>query len=226
MRLWEASGEEGPADLVPFTSTTTNPAFDREGRLFAVSHYLPSSPVEVWELGREKVRKRFQGQADRSLAVALSPDGKMLAVGSKQQVLRWNTDNGEPLPSLPASYVIASLLFSADGGTLVAGCRNVVHLWDLASGAERQLNFPPGTAQVSSLAMTPGGSRLAALSADGRLVWWDLRSLHQKGPPKISGQWKAPGAGAEHALAFAPDGRHLAVGNLNGTVYILRLGSR
>src|SRR5262249_8975413 len=150
---------------------------------------------------------------DWSQATALSPDGQMLAVGSKQQVLRWNTDTGQPLPSLPASYSIASLLFSADGGTLVVGCRDMVHLWDLASGTERQLSFPPGTGQVGSLATAPGKSLMAALSYDGRLVWWGLRSVHEKGPPKISGQWKAPGAAAEHSLAFAPDGRHLAVAN-------------
>ena len=38
-------------------------------------------------------------------------------------------------------------------------------------------------------------------------------------------RWQWPGMSTT-ALAFAPDGRHLAVGNRNGTVYVLRLSEK
>ena len=56
--------------------------------------------------------------------------------------------------------------------------------------------------------------RLASAASDGRVVLWDA----------TSGQKMAEWAtlGAAEALAFAADGRHLAVGHLNGTIYIFR----
>lgn len=35
--------------------------------------------------------------------------------------------------------------------------------------------------------------------------------------------WSATPSNRIHKVLFAPDGKHLAVGNSNGTVYILRL---
>lgn len=46
---------------------------------------------------------------------------------------------------------------------------------------------------------------------------WDTAS------GKKTREWQMPGA---HGLAFAPDGRHLAVASASSTVYILRLAEK
>lgn len=64
------------------------------------------------------------------------------------------------------------------------------------------------------LVFSPDGRRVVGINLDGDLLVYDVPS------GDVAYQWK--GAGATR-LAFAPDGRHLAVGGGNGVIYILRL---
>ena len=70
-------------------------------------------------------------------------------------------------------------------------------------------------AAVRSLAFAPDGATLASVGHDGRLILWDV-----VGQAKLR-EWTL--LGGILAVDFAPDGRHLATANANGTVYILRL---
>jgi hypothetical protein len=55
---------------------------------------------------------------------------------------------------------------------------------------------------------------LAGTQPDGRVIVWETGTGKSR-------DWKMPGPVG--AVAFALDSRHLATGNANGTVYILRL---
>src|SRR5207302_4142185 len=67
---------------------------------------------------------------------------------------------------------------------------------------------------IHRAALSPNGSLLAMSTERGAIVIVDVAS-----GKKVHG-WKLPG-GAD--VAFAADGRHIATGNADGTVYILRL---
>ena len=56
---------------------------------------------------------------------------------------------------------------------------------------------------------------LASAGCDGRIILWDVAAGARRH------EWQLPGW--VKGVAFAPDGRHLAAANGNGTVYILRL---
>jgi WD40 repeat protein len=56
---------------------------------------------------------------------------------------------------------------------------------------------------------------LASAGHDGRIILWDVAKQ-----AKVR-EWQMPGPVL--AVGFAPDGRHLAAANGNGTVYVLRL---
>jgi Tol biopolymer transport system component len=72
---------------------------------------------------------------------------------------------------------------------------------------------------IETFAVSPDGKTLAVVGNGPRrpreLVRLDLKT------GKDVGGWDWPDMSG--AVAFAPDGRHLAVGNTDGTVLILRL---
>jgi WD40 repeat protein len=73
--------------------------------------------------------------------------------------------------------------------------------------------------KVGAVCFSPDGKSLATADASyRRLIVWDLAARK----PRVGQDWdKLPAAPA--AVVFAPDGRHLAVGNSDGTIDVLRL---
>src|SRR5690606_37045600 len=108
-------------------------------------------------------------------ALAFSPDGRTLAAGSFDGLVRlWRVDGpGTTSTALPAldsgdDGPVQSLTFSPDGRTLVAGTgTGTVRLWSIsATGADlRTVVTGPGSA-VFSVAFSPDGRSLVAGSQD------------------------------------------------------------
>ncbi|MCI0682206.1 MAG: protein kinase [Gemmataceae bacterium] len=182
---------------------------------------------DVAEPGREhRVHEEVLGKRTPTWA-AFSPDGARLAVACQNE-------NAVQLWRMPAqdAQVICDLTthspvwtaFTPDGRTLLAaGQDNRLTFWDATrtppTEIDKLLLF--NQAQFfKSLDISPDGRWLAAMRCDGgvpfsyHVVVWDL--VEQR----VEREWPWPG-NIVH-LRFAPDGRHLAVGNSNGTVYVLR----
>src|SRR5204863_9304802 len=115
-----------------------------------------NSEVHVWDLatGKEKFSRET-----RSFAVAISPDGGVLATGGRtleksDPVVLWDLRTGDKLRSLPANmYQVFGLAFSPDGKWLAAGicgdsyfappkCSRpqVVRLWAVGTGEFDELD--------------------------------------------------------------------------------------
>jgi WD40 repeat protein len=91
-----------------------------------------------------------------------------------------------------------------------------VKFWDLtAKKPEPQTPYRYNTRQIDCLALSPDGKRLVSGDSEQRIVLWDAEKSE-----KIR-EWKQPSP--FNQLLFAPDSRHLAIANTNGTIYILRL---
>ncbi|MEU2121952.1 TIR domain-containing protein [Nocardia niwae] len=112
---------------------------------------------------------------DRAAAIAVRPDGRLLAVGGSQQVVLWDlVDVDRPVvtTALPVATGVA-LAFSPDGRTLATGGYDTsVILWDVSNpAAPLQL----GTVQIhnsmiglsASLSFDPTGTELAVGVPDG-----------------------------------------------------------
>jgi WD40 repeat protein len=227
--LWDVTAEK-PRDLVRLgwhTHGTVGMAFSADGRRFTSGKFGPS--LLVWDLSGADPRQMFTlNEKDSNLGtgwLAFSPDGRLLVAGrdtGDQRMRMWRVDDKglfeQTIPQVPARHVA----FAPDGKTLAFDDGDWdIHLWDLTGPmpADRAVlrghNLPGWAGIVHGIAFSPDGSLLASAGQDCRLIVWDstsARKLHE---------WKLPGDTS--SVAFAPDGRHLACGNANGTAYILRL---
>src|SRR5262249_6475216 len=100
--------------------------------------------------------------------------------------------------------------FSPDGLSLVAGGTDpVVRVWNVLTGQELG-RFAKHETTVGSVSFAPDGRTVCSASIDGMVKLWDPATGQER-----SGFKAQRGPNGIH-LAFAPDGRSLAVGSENG----------
>lgn len=110
--------------------------------------------------------------------LALSLDGRRLAVTSDRDILvfnldRWGEDRGTTLGRHLGQ--VSTLAFGPDGRTLFSGgWDNAVRVWDVERMAEQaSFNWPIGT-RVTALAVSSDGLRAAVGGDSGTVAVWDL----------------------------------------------------
>jgi WD40 repeat protein len=76
----------------------------------------------------------------RTISVAFSPNGQILASGGPGSTIRlWDIRAEKELKTLSGQFfdVVSSVAFSPDGKTLASGYEDgTIRLWDIASGKE------------------------------------------------------------------------------------------
>lgn len=142
-RIWEvASGKE----LVKITGKqrVRSVAFGPEGKTLVTGsedgNFEAPGEVKLWDAASGKELRAFKGLRWGAHAVAVSPDGKLVAAGTDDVVKLWDTDSGELRATLRNSNtrvnVVHCVAFSTDGKTLVTGDTNrgdpnTVKVWDV-----------------------------------------------------------------------------------------------
>ena len=142
----------------------------------------PARKLVAWLTGHKKLRvwditkpKPTDHMLERdSHAVALSTDGKTLAVASDWYASIYDVEKKRKLRELRGHKgQVSTVAFSPDGQTLVTGSWDMtVRLWDVATGLERA-NFNWDIGRVYCVTYAPDGLRLAAGGDLGRVVVWD-----------------------------------------------------
>jgi WD40 repeat protein len=159
------------------------------------------------------------------LALAWSPDGKILAHGNQDATVHfWYYDTSHDLQMWGYRTKIRELSWDYSSRYLATGGSPAVCVWDCQAGP----NGPEGSRpqileaheeNVSALAYQARGFLLASAGLDGRVVLW--QPTNRKGPRV--GEFKFP-EGESAALAWSPDDKSLAAGSGAGAVAVFRAG--
>ncbi len=177
----------------------------------------------VWGLIPPPMLQRvLTGHADQATAVAFSPDGSLLAIGSADGTVQlWNPATGQLVATLTGhTSSVNAVAFGPDGSLLATGSKDMVRLWEIATA---QPHGPPLTGYVYShtvtwMAFSPDGSLLATVGRDIR----GKKEMVRLWNP-ATGQLVATLTGLGRQLsvmAFSPDGSLLATGSADGRVQL------
>lgn len=146
-------------------------AFDvsPDGKRLAVTVYIGNTQIWDTSVAEAKLVARLPLAAK---AVAFSPQGELLAVGSEQEVKLCDSETGEVGKSFPAvAGNIRAVAWSPNGKTLVAGAEDKkLHLFDVES--KRLVATCEGhTEPADTLGWADGGKTLISGNASEVCVW-------------------------------------------------------
>lgn len=148
----------------------------------------------------------------RNLSMALSPNNKLLAIGTEVGIIRVieisNPDNAFDLKGHTGP--IFSLIFSRDGQQLFSSASDKkVLLWDITTRNNSVVYEEQSAVRVLTTSLD--GRFLAGGAEDGRLLLWDIKS-NQMTTINTDGQSPI------YSVAFNNYGTMLATGDLKGNV--------
>jgi WD40 repeat protein len=194
-------------------------AFSPDGKTLAVGG---NERCKLWDAAGTRELAFLPGHHGSVWGIAYAPGGRTVATVDgdyehRGRVRLWSGVPREaPVVLEGHAKAITSVDWSADGKTLVTGSvDHTVKLWDVAQRNVR-VTCTGHQQEVKSVACTPDSRTVASSDEAGAVMLWDSAT------GKKVHEWKLPGA--VERVVFAPDGRHLALGNSNGTVYLLRVG--
>lgn len=209
--LWDAESETPRETLRGHSNRVQQPVFSPDGRtLYTVSH---DGTAIAWDLTGDRGFGRlftfthagafnpdgYDGHPGR-----FSPDGRLIAVGLKEQGLqlldaRELTPSGAPL--LDTGGEVKSLAFSPDGQTLAAAALSgQVTVWDVRSRSLLRAFFV-GSPAYPAVSISADGTTLAAASHFG-VELWDIAT---------GDRLDDIGVGGTSDVAFSADGALLAL---------------
>jgi WD40 repeat protein len=214
VRLWDVN-DHSEAARASIPNVVTEVAVARDGQTYYTAER--GGKARIWSGALSSQRGLFEAESVAGLA--LSSDGRLGAIAtSGGDIVIWDAlaeppverdrlrGDGSPLTSLALSH---------DGKRVVSGAANgTVALWDVASGVELARYALRGRS-INQVLFVLGGSRVAIAASDriGRV--WDPELN------KVRVSFTAQ-QGQILSLAVSPDGRNIASGSMDRSIWLWR----
>lgn len=175
--------------------------------------FFPPSGAKTW-----RCVQTLKGHRSSVCALAMSPDGQLLASGSFDRAIKiWNLETGSLEETLKIhTNPVLTLAFSPLEHQLASGSiDDVIKIWDFGTGTVYCTPLEHYRSSVTlSLAYHPQGKAIASGGDDRQLqIWFTESDRHQSiaHPRGIN------------TVAFSPDGEIIASGSSDNQIYLWNL---
>jgi WD40 repeat protein len=175
VRVWDPLKRQALVTLDAHDRAVTRVAFSANGDRLATAD--DSGEVKVWDWNNRRIVTTIADELP-ALALSLSPDESLLAVGTRQDIRLWSLPDGAPVRTLPAGEGGSEILsFSPDGRYLLNGGEMPdMQVWDVQSGS--MAARLPGVGQDRlSLAFSPDGALALTSELGGTVTLWNLTTM-------------------------------------------------
>jgi eukaryotic-like serine/threonine-protein kinase len=183
------------------------------------SPYRKQSELKRWDAQTFTELPLLKSDAGPVMCLALSPDGRTLATGGLEHIVRlWDVASGRERAKFRGHQdVIWALAFSPDGQSVAsASWDNTVKVWDVNRRQEGDL-LPVGNGY--SVALTPDGKMLACGAPVNGVQFWDTSTRKQIAKLSLDN-------GEDPLAVFSPDATLLATAGTRGKAFLVDVASK
>ena len=232
LRLWDPDTGKITMRLGIKSSHTTRPVFSPDGETIATGGRNDYT-VQLWKLQTGQLKNTLVGDpkyvkmimisdgvpklvdyaTKRVESIAFSPDERIIAVSSDNEIIFWDPSTGERKATLTGKGSLYSLLFSPDGRTLAARSyapksESGIYLWDIDTTDIRKSKLrhtiTGHNRETNSITFSPDGQFLAT-GHEYLVRLWDttdekVKILCEGHPHQVK----------VRSVAFSPNGDTLA----------------
>jgi hypothetical protein len=225
--LWDLTEKKPrPTDVFQgYRDTITTMTYSPDNKLLAFGG--AGRTVRVFDVSTEEPRSwaELSGHTGSITAVLIAPDGKRFISASQDGTVRlwtphrfWNKRQAV----LQASHcAVNTLSIAPDGRSLAMGSPDqTFQLWDISTDAPQRQNRISDNRGGIRLVLFPAVTNsLVTVEDQGRASIWDLATYSRRE------EWLVPFVKA-YTFALTFDGRYLATGNTDGSVFVHRIATK
>lgn len=222
IQWWDLQSGENVRNTYIERDNVHSITFSIDGELLVTRNSSNKNKVRLWDVETGRFLGSFIGDGIQFTSFAISPDGCMLATGTRNnKVCIWEIRKGE-------LYLIGDCLmtlsehtdevktvgFSPDGKLIASGSNDkTIKIWDIDS--QTCLRTLTGhEKEVNRVAISSDGSTLVSGSADGTIRFWNTNTGVIVGPT-------IENVGVVVHLAYSNDGNYLVHKSENDNVIYL-----
>lgn len=181
--LWDAATGKLKGRIPGLPERVLGLAWPAESTL-AVGGGVPGRSGEVWVIhpARPAERKRLMTSRDCVLSLAASPDGRLLAAGGADNLLRcFELPGGKAKWQIePHADWITAVAFAPDGTRIATASRDRTTRRIDSSNGEIEATFTGHDCAVLSVAFSPDGATCLSGDLEGHMRRWDRNGEAKK----------------------------------------------